>query len=133
MSETRELFRQRIEDLVTRFEEDVDRSEWLTRRYPKRLRDEAREVYEVPALYLQKGATCLLLDPIGGDMPGAEAAADLFLMPAYDPTATLYLEEGHWVFHHAFPPDGDVEILTVSRDTINQVLDSIAAHAVPSV
>ena len=59
--------------------------EWVTRRYPKKLRDEARQVYEVPALHLQKGPTNLLLDPIGYDVPGAEGAADLYLMPAIRP------------------------------------------------
>ena len=52
-SEEREQFRRRVEELVARFEGEVDHREWVTRRYPKRLRDEAREVYEVPALYLQ--------------------------------------------------------------------------------
>jgi hypothetical protein len=44
-------------------------------------RDDARQLYEVPALYLQKGPTSHLLGPIGYDVPGAEGAADLFLMP----------------------------------------------------
>jgi hypothetical protein len=82
MSEQREQFQRRIEELVARFEQDVDRDEWITRRYLKRLRDDARAVYEVPALRLQKGATNLLLDPVGFDVPGAEGAADLYLMPA---------------------------------------------------
>ena len=105
MSEQREQFRRRVEELVARFEGEVDRREWVTRRYPKRLRDDARQVYEVPALYLQKGPTSLLLDPIGYDVPGAEGAADLYLMPTYDPTASLYFEDGQWVIHYAFPPD----------------------------
>jgi hypothetical protein len=70
MSEQREKSRQRVEELVTQFEAEVDRREWITRRYPKRLRDDARQVYEIPALYLQKGPTSLLLDPIGYDVPG---------------------------------------------------------------
>jgi len=70
MSEQREQFRRRVEELVARFEGEVDRHEWVTRRYAKRLRDDARQVYEFPALYLQKGPTSLLLDPIGYDVPG---------------------------------------------------------------
>ncbi|HEV3166771.1 MAG TPA: hypothetical protein VGZ22_22280 [Isosphaeraceae bacterium] len=140
MSEQREQFRQRVEELVARFEREVDRREWITRRYPKKLRDDAREVYEVPALYLQKGATSLLLDPIGYDMPGAEGAADLYLMPAYDPMASLYFEGGKWVLQYAFPHDrgdpssvSETEALPLSAETINKVLNSIAEHAVPSV
>jgi len=140
MSEQREQFRQRVEELVARFEGDVDRREWITRRYPKKLRDDSREVYEVPALYIQKGATRLLLDPVGYDMPGAEGAADIYLMPAYDPTAFLYFEGGQWMMHYAFPADPmesrsviETEALPLSAETINRVLDSIAEHAVPSV
>src|SRR5580658_3385189 len=101
MSEQLEQFRRRVEELVARFEGEVDRREWVTRRYPKRLRDDGRDVYEVPALYLQKGPTNLLLDPIGYDVPGAEAAADLYLMPTYNPMATVYFETGRWVIHYA--------------------------------
>ena len=140
MSEEREKFRRRVEDLVTRFEAWVDGREWVTRRYPKRLRDESREVYEVPALYVQKGATILLLDPLGYDIPGAEGAADLYLMPAYDPMASVYFEAGRWVLDYAFPPDpggshpaAEAQNLPVSAETINRVLDSIADHALPPV
>ena len=140
MSEQREEFERRVESLVARFEAEVDSRDWVTRRYPKRLRDEARRVYEVPALYLQKGPTCLLLDPIGYDMPGAEGAADLYLMPTYDPTAGVYFEGGRWMIHYAFPPDPmethsefETQALPLSAETINQVLNSIAEHAVPSV
>jgi hypothetical protein len=140
MPERREEFRQRVEELVARFEGEVDRDEWVTRRYPKRLRDDDRQVYEVPALYLQKGPTSLLLDPIGYDIPGAEGAADLYLMPTYDPTASVYFEGGQWVIHYAFPPDAiepppgiETRALPLSAETINEVIDSIAEHAVPSV
>ncbi len=140
MSEQREQFRRRVEELVARFEREVDRREWVTRRYPKRLRDDARQVYEIPALYLQKGPTSLLLDPIGYDVPGAEGAANLYLMPTYDPTASVYFEGGQWVIHYAFPPDSmethsvvEAQALPLSAETINQDPDSIAEHAVLSI
>lgn len=140
MSEQREQFQQRVEELVARFEDEVDGTEWVTRRYPKKLRDDARQVYEVPALYLQKGPTKLLLDPIGYDAPGAEGLADLYLMPAYDPTASVYFENGRWVIQYAFPtdsmkthPDAEAQSFPLSTETINQVLDSIAEHAIPSI
>ncbi len=140
MPDQRERFRRRVEELVARFEGEVDRQEWVTRRYPKRLKDDDRQVYEVPALYLQKGPTSLLLDPIGYDVPGAEAAADLYLMPTYDPTASVYFEDGQWVIHYAFPTDPmvphsiiETQALPLSTETINQVLNSIAEYAVPSV
>jgi hypothetical protein len=61
MSEQREQFQRRVEELVAQFEREVDRREWVTGRYPKKLRDEARQVYKVPALRLQKGPINLLL------------------------------------------------------------------------
>jgi hypothetical protein len=80
------------------------------------------------------------LDPIGYDVPGAEGAADLYLMPTYDPTASVYFEDGQWVIHYAFPPDSmetqsvvEVQALPLTAETINQVLNSIAEHAVPSI
>lgn len=140
MSGQREQFQQRVEELVAQVEREVDSGQWVTRRYPKRLRDDPSAVYEVPALYLQKGPTRLLLDPIGYDVPGAEGAADLYLMPTYDPLASLYFEDGRWAIHYAFPPDPmethsviEAEVLPLSIDTINRVLNSIAEHAVPSV
>ena len=140
MPEQREQFQRRVEELVTRFEAEVDRREWVTRRYMKRLRDDARSVYEVPALYLQKGPTSLLLDPIGYDVPGAEGAADLYLMPTYDPTASIYFESGEWVIQYNVPADRletqpvvEAQVLPLSVDTINQVLNSIAEHAIPSI
>jgi hypothetical protein len=140
MPAQREQFQRRIDELVAQVESEVDGREWVTRRYPKRLRDDPGEVYEVPALYLQKGPPRLLLDPIGYDVPGAEGAADLYLMPTYDPLASLYFEDGRWTIHYAFPPDPmephsetEAAVLPLCVDTINRVLNSIAEHAVPSV
>ena len=138
MCQQREQFQTRVQELVSRFEKEVDGAEWLTRRYPKKLRDEDRQVYVVPSLRLQKGPINLLLDPIGYDVPGAEVAADLYLMPGYDPTASIYFEDGRWVIHHAVPPGPfgthsaiETRILPLSAETINQVLNSIAEHAIP--
>ena len=139
MADQRELFQERVDDLVTRFEKEIDGSEWATRRYPKKLRDEGGQIYEIPALFLQKGPIKLLLDPIGYDVPGAEGLVDMYLMPTYDDLASLYFEGGRWVIHHAFPPDPmethsviETKAMPLSEATINQVLDSIAAHAEPS-
>jgi hypothetical protein len=140
MSEQRRRFQRRVEELVARFETDLDRGEWILRRYPKRFRDESLEVFEIPALYMQKGPTSLLLDPIGYDIPGAEGAVDIYQMPAYDPMVTLYFEGGRWIFHYppprddlASPPKDEPQGLPLSAETINQVLDSIIEHAVSPI
>ena len=139
MSEQRDQFQQRVETLVERVREWVEPHEWVTKPYPKKMRDVDRQVFEVPALFLQKGPTRVLLDPIAYDVPGAEGVVDLYLMPTYDDMASLSFEHGRWVIHYAFPPDPiethsaiESEALPLSEDTINQVLDSITAHAEPS-
>ena len=140
MSEQRRQFEDRVEELVARFEREVDPDEWVTRRYPKRLRDGDRSVYELPALYLQKGPVKLLLDPISYDVVGAEGVADIYLMPAYDPTVSLFFEGGQWLFY--FNPMPEIKVpepttgnqpLPLTTETINQTLNLIADHAVPTV
>ncbi len=61
-------------------------------------------------------------------------------MPTYDPTASVYFEGGQWMIHYAFPLDPmeprsviETRALPLSAETINQVLNSIAEYAVPSV
>jgi hypothetical protein len=140
MSEQREQFRKRVEALVAQVEGWTEPHEWVTKRYPKRMRDDDRQVFEIPALFLQKGPIRVLLDPLAYDVPGAEGVVDLYLMPTYDDMASLFLEEGGWVIHYAFPADPaqtssetEAQAMPLTEQTINQVLDSIAAHAVPSV
>ena len=49
----REPLRRQVEELVARFEGEVGRRGWVTRRYPNGLRDDASRVDEVPSLYLK--------------------------------------------------------------------------------
>ena len=140
MSQQRREFQNRIEALVEQVRRWVEPHEWVTKAYPnKKMRDADGQIYEVPALFLQKGPIRVLLDPIAYDVPGAECVVDLYLMPTYDDMASLYFEEGAWRIHYAFPPGPEethsvieTEALPLSEKTINQVLDSIAAHAEPS-
>ncbi|WP_337173678.1 hypothetical protein [Paludisphaera sp.] len=136
----REEFARLAEDLVTQVEAGLDDPDWVKKRYTKRMRDADRAVYEVPFLALQKGPVRLGLDPIAYDIPGAEAAVDLYLMPTYDPLATFYSENGRWYVDSDFLPDagagGSVEQgrrASLSRDTLNRVMEAIAEHAIPSV
>lgn len=138
MSQQLERFRELVESLVAQVASWAP-SEWATKTYPKRMRDDDGLLHEVPALFLQKGPIRVLLDPIAYDVPGAEAVVDLYLMPTYDDLASLYCRDGEWTIHYDFPappahPPGEVapEALPLSDETIRQVLDSIAEHAVPS-
>ena len=51
--------------------------------------DSDGQVFEVPSLFLQKGPTRLLLDPIAYDAPGTEGVVNLYLMPTYDDMAAF--------------------------------------------
>jgi len=133
-------FAKLVENLITQVEADLDNPEWVKKRYMKKMRDADRAVYEVPFLTLQKGSIRLSLDPTAYDIPGAEAAVDLYLMPTYDPLATFYSEDGHWYLHSGFLPkpenEGPVKEgrrASLSHDTLNQVMEAIATHAVPSI
>jgi hypothetical protein len=139
MSEQRDQFRNRVAALVEQVRGWVEPHEWVTKAYTKKIRDADNQVYLVQALLLQKGPTRVLLDPVAYDVPGAEGVVDLYLMPTYDDLASLYFEQGTWNIHYAFPAEFkeahaivDTKALPVSEETVNKVLDSIAAHAAPS-
>ncbi|OJW24656.1 MAG: hypothetical protein BGO49_06355 [Planctomycetales bacterium 71-10] len=128
------------DDLIRQVDGGLDDPEWVKKRYMKKMRDADRTVYEVPFLTLQKGPVRLCLDPTGYDVPGAEAAVDLYLMPTYDPLATFYSEGGRWFIHSDFLPgpkdEGSAEEgrrAPLAHDTLNQVMEAIAEHAVPSL
>jgi hypothetical protein len=104
------------------------------------MRTPDRSTFEIPALYLQRGPTQLLLDPIAYDVPGAEAVVDLYLMPTYDDTASLYCRDGRWTIHYVFPADqkapaaiDKVEPIPLNERNLLHVLDTIATNATPSV
>jgi hypothetical protein len=139
MSQQRDRFQTLVIGLVKQVGAWVERHEWVTKPYPKKMRDVERNVFEIPALFLQKGPVRVLLDPVAYDVPGAEAVVDLYLMPTYDDLASLYFEREGWMIHYAFPPDPmethsvvETTALPFSEVTLNQVLDSIAEHAAPS-
>lgn len=139
MIEQRKQFQSRIDDLVNKVRGWVEPHEWVTKAYPKKMRDGDNQIYELPALFLQKGPTRLLLDPVAYDVPGAEGVVDLYLMPTYDDMASLFFDQGDWTIHYTFPHDSvgtgslaDVQALPLREETIIEVLDSIATHAEPS-
>ncbi len=48
---------------------------------------------------VQRGTTRILLDPVARFVPRADGVVDLYLMPAYDDIASLYLVKGQWRVH----------------------------------
>ncbi|MGH7137744.1 MAG: hypothetical protein ACREHD_18505 [Pirellulales bacterium] len=140
MPEQREQFQKSVEALVEQVKSWAEPHEWVTKEYPKKLRNGARELFVVPSLVLQRGPVRVILDPVAYDVPGSEAVVDLYLMPAYDDLASLYFQDGQWSIHYAFPADAlethseiETKALPLTEETLSQVLDSIAAHAESSI
>lgn len=140
MSSTQKRFTGLVNDLVRQVASWAESAGWATAPYSKRMRAPDRSIFEVPSLYLQKGPTRLLLDPIAYDVPGADAAVDLYLMPTYDDMAGLYFGDGRWSIHYDFPTDqktsgaiGKVESIPLDAGDFLRTLETIASHATPSV
>ena len=139
VSQQRDQFKTRVDALIKQVREWVEPHDWVTKEYPKKMRDVEHQIYPISALFFQKGPVRVLLDPVAYDVPGSEGVVDLYLMPTYDDMASLFFEKGRWMIHYAFPPEptdthsaAAVETIPFSEETINQVLDSIATHAEPS-
>ncbi len=140
MSDKSTAFARQVENVVCQFEAALAEMNQLARRDEKRMRDETGGVYSVQSLTVFMGPMRLLLDPIGYDVPDCDGAIDLYLLPPYDPVATLYLEHGEWFIHSADstapesitrPTDWERSVLT--KTSIIALLESIAKDAVPSV
>ena len=140
MSVDSDKFASRFGELVGKFQSAVTDTDWVTKEYPKKMHDEANNLFTIPTLTLQKGPTRLYLDPTGYDIPGAEGAADLYLMPTAEPMASLYLENGDWTIHSPFPSTAMAQAkpkewgkADVSDESIRDVLEAISINAVPPI
>lgn len=114
----------------------VEAAGWRTRTIGKPVDDRAFGRYTVPVLLMEKDAVEIALNPVSSHVPGAEGAVDLYLVPAYDDIASLYLEAGRWMIHYAFDPSAqdahsaiETEALPLSEAAILRVLTAISSHA----
>lgn len=109
---------------------------WSTRQLEVTLTDSQIGKYKAPALLLQEDAIRILLEPIARSAPGAEGVVDLYLMPAYDDIASLYLYDNGWHVHYMFPGTPtvgtirDAESKPLSQDTLREVLHEMKHNAV---
>lgn len=138
MAQQPDKFRSQISQLADDVQRWAEANEWVTKKYPKRMRDTENQVFEITALFLQRGPIRLLLDPVAYDVPGSEATVDLYLMPTYDDMASLTYRDGSWQIRYpadansSTTPPWDTASVTLNESTIIHVLNAIAAHAVPS-
>lgn len=109
---------------------------WTTRKIEVMLSDSQLGKYKAPALLLQEDNIRVLLEPIARSAPGAEGVVDLYLMPAYDDIASLYLYDNAWHVHYMLPGTPtvatirDAEAKPLSSDVLRDVLEAMKENAV---
>jgi hypothetical protein len=125
----------RLGTLVDEVKGWAQASGWRTRRIDKTVTERGLGTYRVPVLLMEKDTIEVVLNPVARFVPGANGAVDLYVAPAYDDIASLYLEGDHWVLHYAYRPDPmatgsviEIEPRAYSEGTIRTILDGMAAH-----
>lgn len=135
VTEIREAWLRRLEDLVQTVRDWATEMGWSTRRIEKSMKDSVIGRYVAPALILQEETTRILLEPIARSAPGAEGVVDLYLMPAYDDIASLYLSNGVWQLHYMWPGTPTVNTMReaepepFSREILQRVLHEMKNNA----
>ena len=125
----------RLKVLIREVDGWVKKAGWRTRTIEKPINDRKLGRHTVPVLLMERDAVEVALNPVSPLVPDAEGAIDLYLVPAYDDIASLYLEHGRWVIYYTFSADPaqarsiEPEGLPLSEEAINRVLDAIASHA----
>jgi hypothetical protein len=122
-----------LADLVRTVNAWATESDWSTRQIVKKMKDSILGSYEAPALLMQRETTRVLLDPVARFVPRADGVVDLYLMPAYDDIASLYLVEGQWRLFYVYPDTGAVargtNSIPLTKESLGQVLDDMGSHA----
>jgi len=125
----------RLASLVNEIEGWARASGWRTRRIAKTVSERRLGTYKVPVLLMEKDTVEVVLNPVARFVPGANGAVDLYVAPAYDDIATLYLEGDRWVLHYADRPDPiatssviEIKPHPYSETTIREILDGMAAN-----
>ncbi len=124
----------RLNALVGEVEGWARASGWRTRRIAKTVNERPLGTYEAPVLLMEKDTVEVVLNPVARFVPGADGAVNLYVAPAYDDIASLYLEGDHWVVHYGERPDPMATESTVeitprpyTEETIRTILDGMAA------
>ena len=84
-----------------------------------------------PGLILQQDMVKVGLEPVGRSAPGAAGVADLYLLPAYDDIASLYLYDNRWNLHYlaeetpAVAKIRDAQAKPLSKGALREILDKM--------
>jgi hypothetical protein len=137
--EVRDQWLKILADLTSKVKNWAEELNWSTRQIAKKMKDSRLGSYDAPALLMQKETTRVLLDPVARFTPGADGVVDLYLMPAYDDIASLYLVNGEWRLHYVFsgtPAAAEIrqaESWPLSRDAIGRILNEMSINAASAV
>ncbi len=132
---TRDEWLTNLHELLARVRQWTEGSGWRTRVIEKSMKDSVLGPYKAPAMLMQRETVEVILDPVGRFAPGTDGVDNLYLFPAYDDIASLYLVDGAWKLHYAFRSTAVVarinqaESMTLDEVSLNRVLNEIAAHA----
>lgn len=132
----REDWLHRLSDLVQNVKAWAEGLGWATKKINVTLTDSQIGRYSAPALLMQEDNVRMLLEPIARSAPGADGVVDLYLVPAYDDIASLYLYNNGWHVHYMFPGSAtvatirDAEARPLSLDSLRDVLEAMKEHAV---
>ena len=134
--EVREAWLNRLTQLLNLVKSWAVELDLPTRTIEVNLEDSEMGRYKAPALMIQDGGVKVLMEPIAPSAPGAEGVVDLYLMPAYDDIASLYLADGVWHLHYMFPESPAVgniraaEGFPLTKAVFQRVLEAMKQHAV---
>jgi hypothetical protein len=132
---TRDEWLANLRELMTQVKGWAEGSGWRTRVIEKSMNDSVLGQYKAPAVLMQRETVEVILDPVGRFAPGTDGVVDLYLLPAYDDIASLYLVDGAWRLHYAFRSTAVVarnktaESMILDEASVNRVLNEIAVHA----
>jgi hypothetical protein len=132
----REQWLHRLDGLLRDVQAWAEQLGWATKRIEITLSDSQIGKYKAPALLMQEDNIRILVEPVARSAPGAEGVVDLYLMPAYDDIASLYLYDNAWQVHYMFPgtpavaTTGDAQARPLSVETLRDVLESMRENAV---
>lgn len=133
-NEVRKNWLLRISDLVANVDLWAQESGWSTRVIKKRMNDSLLGDYQAPALILQFETVKVLLDPVARFVDGTDGVVDLYLMPAYDDIASLYLHDGTWQVLYSEPGKvtanrfESLKPKPFSRESFLEILDAMKSN-----
>jgi hypothetical protein len=124
----------RLNILVEEVKGWAQASGWRTRRIDKTVNERRLGIYKVPVLLMEKDTVEVVLNPVARFVPGANGAVDLYVAPAYDDIASLYLQGDQWVLHYVDQPDPmvtgsviEIKSEPYSETTIRKILNRMVA------